>query len=430
MATATVNIPTQVSNHANSAAFPVTGALKTLYIAEDTEKLYRWTGSAYVEVSQGSTSGVTSFNTRTGAVVSTNTDYTKSDVGLSNVDNTSDANKPISTATQNALDGKVDENAAITGATKTKITYDLKGLITSATDATTADIADSTDKRYVTDAQLTVIGNTSGTNTGDNATNSQYSGLAASKEDTSNKVTTFTGNETSVVKFPVVKAILDYFTAANIRSILGISILSGSNTGDSATNSTSNTYADGKVADAINDGITTIAPSQNAVFDALALKANNNSVLRVYANGSALTGTTANSIPPSQSNLIPANTIAVGDILRFITQLTKTGTAGIYTTRIYVNTSNSLSGATLIATRANGAGTDLCTIIGRAFSVQSSTVTSIGSTTISSAASENVFTGGASLNINWAVNQYFIVAVQNASAADSTLVNFLSLTKI
>ena len=34
----------------------------------------------------------------------------------------------------------------------------------------------------------------------------------------------------------------------------------------------SKTYADAKVADAINDGITTIAPSQNAVFDALALK--------------------------------------------------------------------------------------------------------------------------------------------------------------
>lgn len=39
------------------------------------------------------------------------------------------------------------------------------------------------DDNYVTDAQLVVIGNTSGTNTGDNATNSQYSGLAASKAD-------------------------------------------------------------------------------------------------------------------------------------------------------------------------------------------------------------------------------------------------------
>lgn len=70
---------------------------------------------------------------------------------------------------QTALNGKVDENSPITGATKTKITYDINGLVTSGTDATTADISDSTNKRYVTDAQLTVIGNTSGTNTGDSA---------------------------------------------------------------------------------------------------------------------------------------------------------------------------------------------------------------------------------------------------------------------
>lgn len=48
----------------------------------------------------------------------------------------------------------------------------------------TGDIADTTNARYVTDADLVVIGNTSGVNTGDNATNSQYSGLATSKQDT------------------------------------------------------------------------------------------------------------------------------------------------------------------------------------------------------------------------------------------------------
>ena len=57
-------------------------------------------------------------------------------------------------------------NSAITGATKTKITYDAKGLVTAGADATTADIAASTNKNYVTDAQATVIGNTSGTNSG------------------------------------------------------------------------------------------------------------------------------------------------------------------------------------------------------------------------------------------------------------------------
>jgi hypothetical protein len=70
-------------------------------------------------------------------------------------------------------DGSVDssnyleENTSITGATKTKITYDSKGLVTGGTDATTADINDSTNRRYVTDANLNTIGNTSGTNTGD-----------------------------------------------------------------------------------------------------------------------------------------------------------------------------------------------------------------------------------------------------------------------
>ena len=73
----------------------------------------------------------------------------------------------VTSAIQTQLDGKVDENAPITGATKTKVTYDAKGLVTSGADATTADIAASTNKNYVTDAQLTVIGNTSGTNTGD-----------------------------------------------------------------------------------------------------------------------------------------------------------------------------------------------------------------------------------------------------------------------
>lgn len=42
----------------------------------------------------------------------------------------------------------------------------------------TSDIADTTNKRYVTDAQLVVIGNTSNTNSGDNATNTKYEAVA------------------------------------------------------------------------------------------------------------------------------------------------------------------------------------------------------------------------------------------------------------
>ena len=115
----------------------------------------------------GGAGAVDSVFGRIGQVVAESGDYTKAQVGLGNVDNTSDANKPISTLQQTALDLKVDENAAITASTKTKITYDAKGLVTGGTDATTADIGVSTDKNYVTDAEKTVIGNTSNTNTGD-----------------------------------------------------------------------------------------------------------------------------------------------------------------------------------------------------------------------------------------------------------------------
>ncbi len=52
-----INIPSQVRTFANLAAFPATGAVKTIYIAEDTNKTYRWTGSVYVEISGADFSG-------------------------------------------------------------------------------------------------------------------------------------------------------------------------------------------------------------------------------------------------------------------------------------------------------------------------------------------------------------------------------------
>lgn len=94
------------------------------------------------------------------------------------------------------------KNATITGATKTKVTYDAKGLVTGGADATTADIAPSTNRNYVTDAQAVVIGNTSGTNTGDQ----DLSGY----ELLSNKTDTITGNTASSTKYGSIKGWYDW----------------------------------------------------------------------------------------------------------------------------------------------------------------------------------------------------------------------------
>jgi len=49
-----------VVEYANLAAFPATGTVGVIYVALDTEKIYRWSGSAYVEISPspGSTDAV------------------------------------------------------------------------------------------------------------------------------------------------------------------------------------------------------------------------------------------------------------------------------------------------------------------------------------------------------------------------------------
>jgi hypothetical protein len=73
--------------YANLAAFPATGNTLLEYVAQDTGKLYRWNGSAYIQVAD------------------------KNAVGLGNVDNTSDAAKPVSTAQAAALATKATGGA-------------------------------------------------------------------------------------------------------------------------------------------------------------------------------------------------------------------------------------------------------------------------------------------------------------------------------
>jgi hypothetical protein len=120
-----------------------------------------------------------------------------------------------------ALATKVDKNTAITGATKTKITYDSKGLVTNGADLLASDIPN------IAISQVTNLSDT---------LNSKQTNLGFTPEDSANKSTS-TSDSASSVKFPVWSAILSYFDVTRIKTILGITTLSGSNTGDDATNS-------------------------------------------------------------------------------------------------------------------------------------------------------------------------------------------------
>jgi hypothetical protein len=174
--------------------------------------------------------------------------------------------------------GGVAGNTPITGATKTKITYDTKGLVISGDDATTADIVVSADRNYITDAQLTVIDNTSGINSGDNATNTQYSGLvtnaAHSGDATGATALTVVGingtslaglatgilkNTTSTGVPSVAEAGTDYLTPAGSAALLtDFPVLNQNTTGNAAT-VTTNANLTGEVTSAGNT--TTISNS-------------------------------------------------------------------------------------------------------------------------------------------------------------------------
>ena len=124
---------------------------------------------------------------------------------------------------------------------------------------------------------------------------------------------------------------------------------SGTNTGDNSTNTNSNSYADAKVSDTITDGVTTIAPSQNAVFDALALKQNALSYTPyrfTKATETVLTGVLTEQLV--QMITIPANTFTNGDFIMFSAIVSKLANIGSTTHNIKINTTNTLVGASLL----------------------------------------------------------------------------------
>jgi hypothetical protein len=114
----TAQLPSYVDDvleYADFASLPAQGETGKIYTTLDDNKTYRWSGSAYVEISASLVLGETSEAAYRGDRGKTAYDHsqvttgnphnvTTSEVGLGNCDNTSDANKPISDAVQAALD--------------------------------------------------------------------------------------------------------------------------------------------------------------------------------------------------------------------------------------------------------------------------------------------------------------------------------------
>jgi hypothetical protein len=200
------------------ASFPIVGQLNKIYLAADTEKMYKWNGSSYVEISP---SEVTSVNTQTGDVV-----LDKSDIGLGNADNTSDADKPISTATQTALDLITDVNW--TGDYNNGVTYTVGDgvmfngasfrMIIAIGAAGYNPVAYPANWLQVTDyvsANDIGLGNVDNTSDADKPISNDTQDALDAKEDLVNKSINGTLSENSDTLYPSQKAVKTYVDLAS-----------------------------------------------------------------------------------------------------------------------------------------------------------------------------------------------------------------------
>jgi hypothetical protein len=144
-------------------------------------------------------------------------------------------------------------------------------------------------------------------------------------------------------------------TPAQLKTDLALGNVENTSDADKPVSTAQATAINAKVTDAIVNGVTTVAPSQNAVFDALALK-QNNFVLGKKGNASStLTGTTTETI--LESIFIPAGSVAVDDVIYMRNRITKLNTSiNGFSVRYRINTSNSISGSSVlgIATLPSG----------------------------------------------------------------------------
>lgn len=149
-------------------------------------------------------------------------------------------------------------------------------------------------------------------------------------------------------------------------------------------------------------------------------------VSKDIADSAALTGTTA--ITLMKSVLIPANTYATGDVVKILSRAIRNTTTGTASNYFYINTTNSLTGATLV-------GTQTAAVIyyaqERVLYIKSATNSETINSSNSVSGSEIAVFGFASsnLNIDWSVNQYIIAAFQNAAVGNSTVMSSLIIQK-
>ena len=149
--------------------------------------------------------------------------------------------------------------------------------------------------------------------------------------------------------------------------------------------------------------------------------------LRITQDSSTITGTTSETI--LSSVLIPANTFSVNDVINLEIRCKKASATGVTSHRIRLNTSNSLSGATLAGIVSNN-NTVLMPTFSRNLVIKSSTNTEVMGTSATFSTDIGSITSAiSSINIDWTIDQYIIISVQPSVSAETNILSYLLIER-
>jgi len=171
-------------------------------------------------------------------------------------------------------------------------------------------------------------------------------------------------------------------------------------------------YTDAKITQTITNGVTDKSPSEDAVYDALA------NVTRSFVidniPSTTVTGTLSETI--LKGYFVPANTFSsTGNFKIPEFSVVKGGTAGALNIRIYVNTSNTLTGAVQIA-RYTATSTNVYIKIRRSYNIYAGNIYGLGFT-VTNMTNDITATSGTMDNTAYNVsNAYYIITTATLSS--------------
>jgi len=148
------------------------------------------------------------------------------------------------------------------------------------------------------------------------------------------------------------------------------------------------------------------------------------SIMPKYLGHSASTGSlsVSTAVTISKALRIPANTLTTDTLLEIQWRMIRvTGNTGQVHTRLYINTSNSMTGATLISgiTTLNGGGVQQAIKCEKTITCRTN-----GFSWMNSGASEFTGVGLNAYNLNKTVDQYLLFTVQSATSGETCVVDF------